>query len=924
MALETWDDIGSTLEQAESNINQGNIPTQQGFPRATPFGILNDDAENSSRYNDFLQRVANMPNVGYGSDTLSIPTYSINGALQSGYISMIDYMQLSPSEGQLAIGKTVAIPKIAFDGVQGYSVIQHTTNGNEACLFALRIPYYNKANTTELMYKVVVVCSHGKLEDSDGRFFPPTWGLTGLSPYLLYSTYYNYNGSGDSNVGGISRYRLRGGQTNLNKGSIFSDIITDNVRYDAPASVKQNLQRLVNNMLANGCGSPMLLEMSIDLSLSSSARNNSSSTQNLSFSTATSYFYNCCGSSKVIASTLPIWDMSVDCAGDIVNYILHGNVSGTWYKQTEPYTPAVDTNITDTTTQWYVQSVYDTDPIYRINYKCADLGASTKDVRETWRGNIFVDSVWSMDNTTKLVQLTKSQCVLYDRPYTSHKAGISIKWKRIWDLVAKTGVDVGESASAWFQQNNTYTFHLGMCIYTADQISNIVYFTAKYDTTNGLTWGTITDNGDDSEVIFSIVSTSAVDNAGGISNIQRPDADDGYTGVDTSSEEEDYTYNPGGDGDVPTDTITPTSDNGVSVGGKFCTTYQVTTAQLKAISTYFWDDGNDGFMSKYINAVNNPIESILSVGYMPVSVTSGVGSDSIFIGNVNLTAQAPDCLGYTVGDTTRKVVIGELDIPEVYSSFLDYQPYTNLTIFLPYIGFKTLPPNMFMGKKLKVEYAFDLITGACKALLSANGKYIMSFDSDCMIKIPLTASNNSDVFMQRLRSAVEAGVSIMSAGVGSVAITSGGSRTVSGERFGRTNKEAQAGRAMRRVQSWSETSTKEPTEFHSHNYGGVVSQVVGAGLDIAMAKHTYETYGGASSAVASVEPNSVYVIIDSPTVQYPSTYNHNCGKPCELSKYLSSLTGYTEVDGGIDLNGIPCTDAEREEIHSLLVSGVYL
>ena len=114
------------------------------------------------------------------------------------------------------------------------------------------------------------------------------------------------------------------------------------------------------------------------------------------------------------------------------------------------------------------------------------------------------------------------------------------------------------------------------------------------------------------------------------------------------------------------------------------------------------------------------------------------------------------------------------------------------------------------------------------------------------------------------------------------------------------------------------------TSRDSHNWGSVISQVVGSGLDIAMAKHSFDSNGGASSAVCSVEPNKVYIIIDSPIVQYPESYEHNCGKPCELTLKLGSISGYTECDPGIELRGLPCTEEEKAIILRELSSGVYL
>ena len=180
-----------------------------------------------------------------------------NGALQTGYIAMIDSMRTTILAGrQLTIGKVVAIPKIAFDGVNGYSVSEHTIDRNKACLFGLRIPYANVQSPQNIMYKVLLICSHGNLTDNYDRFFPSGWGLSGLSPYLLYNPYDNMDTQGISNVGGVSYYGLSGSAQSRAQGSIFKNIIND-VNYTTTDDVKYRLKALVNSMYSNDCGSPM-------------------------------------------------------------------------------------------------------------------------------------------------------------------------------------------------------------------------------------------------------------------------------------------------------------------------------------------------------------------------------------------------------------------------------------------------------------------------------------------------------------------------------------------------------------------------------------------------------------------------------------------------------------------------------------------
>lgn len=295
---------------------------------------------------------------------------------------------------------------------------------------------------------------------------------------------------------------------------------------------------------------------------------------------------------------------------------------------------------------------------------------------------------------------------------------------------------------------------------------------------------------------------------------------------------------------------------GQNTSGLLSTVYVMTETRLKQLASFLWSD--DFFQNiKLLN--NSPIENIVSCKVMPCSAS---GTDSpIKLGNVSTGVNGDKT------DSSMRVQIGSLSIPKYYNSFLDYAPYTKLTIFLPFIGFKELDTNVFMGKTLKLYYVFDFITGAVKAQIFANDIYCMSFDATAGIDIPITASNRAQVEASYIKSALSVGGSIAS---------------------------------------------------------GNPLVAVGGLLESANTQYHYNTQGTFSPSCGFHDTRLAYVIYDRPTAQYPTTYNHNCGKPCLLSRNLGSVSGYTEVDKGIELSGIPCTESERKEILDLITTGIFL
>ena len=320
--------------------------------------------------------------------------------------------------------------------------------------------------------------------------------------------------------------------------------------------------------------------------------------------------------------------------------------------------------------------------------------------------------------------------------------------------------------------------------------------------------------------------------------------DDGYKDREEGSDE-DIT-NPDKDGGS-------FGNSGYDSTGLFSTTYKMSQSRIKSLASFLW---SASFFDNIKLLNSSPIENIVSCKIIPISIN---GTDErIVLGNVDSGVNGDKV------NSSYKVEVGNLAISEYYHSFLDYAPYTKLTVFLPFIGFKELDTNTFMNKTLKVIYIFDLITGSVKAQLFANNVYVQSYDGNAGIDIPLTSSNRAQV------------------------------------------EGAFIGSALSAVESKS---------------------LIGASsalLNGAMTPYSFSTKGSYSPSCGSHDTRKIFVIYDRPTLQIPSTYGHDFGYPCKLSRSLGSVNGFTIVNSNIDLNGITCTETEREEIRQLLTSGVYL
>lgn len=288
-------------------------------------------------------------------------------------------------------------------------------------------------------------------------------------------------------------------------------------------------------------------------------------------------------------------------------------------------------------------------------------------------------------------------------------------------------------------------------------------------------------------------------------------------------------------------------------------TYKVTATQLKAFGNFLWSDS----LTDNIKLLNNsPIENVVSVKAMPLNLAGT--STTISLGNVNSGVE-----GLRVENSYIKSVIGSITVPRIYNNFVDFE-YSEITLFLPLIGTITnLDPKEVLGYTITLKYDFDVITGDCLAMLFNNRgggeNCIGVYKANCSIDIPLTASNRAQVQSGYLSSIVGGATSII---------------------------------------------TKNP-------FG-----LVASGLNAISREYHSKSNGCVSGVTSQGLPKNAYLTIVENATQIPSNYSKTYGRPCNLTKKLKDVKGFTVCDKNIRLTNINCTYTEKEELRNLLSSGV--
>lgn len=331
--------------------------------------------------------------------------------------------------------------------------------------------------------------------------------------------------------------------------------------------------------------------------------------------------------------------------------------------------------------------------------------------------------------------------------------------------------------------------------------------------------------------------------------------------------------NDGGDGEFPTPENNPVdvpslpSASAASCG--LITMYIPTLAQLQSLGNFLWSNLFDPDSFKKL--FTDPMQAIVGLAIVP-AVPSAGGSKNIKFGNVDSGVSSSFL-------STQYVTknFGSVKIKKDAGSFLDYTD-TKISIYLPYLGFRTLSPDDVMGATLSVTYNIDVLTGACAAFIKSSARGVMyAYNGSCITNVPVTGQNFSG--------AIQNAVSTVASGAGVIAGMATGAAPVT------------ALSAVSMFKSAANCALNSKPEIQrSGNLGG-------------------------SAGILSVQ--KPFLIIQRPNVDVPSNLNKFVGNVTFKALSLGACSGFTMVDQ-VHLDGFAATASEKSEIESLLKAGVIL
>lgn len=322
--------------------------------------------------------------------------------------------------------------------------------------------------------------------------------------------------------------------------------------------------------------------------------------------------------------------------------------------------------------------------------------------------------------------------------------------------------------------------------------------------------------------------------------------------------------------------VTPAAT--VNALNHFNSMYAMTRPQVNELLTEL---NSSTFIDNIQLLFETPIENLISLRCYPFDAKlrqpNQTEDSSIIVNVVTMKTK-----GQYLGNITQPLIsLGSLLVSPVFNNFLDYDPFTKIEMYLPYIGFINLDTNEVIGKTLSIQYAVDYMTGIGTAFVMADDVMIYTGEGKIGVEVTLGGRNAAEVAKNNLMTGINTAGGVLSTAMA-------------------------AGTGVAGVAAGMSTLANTTASVIQGNQGHVTKGSLG------------------SSANGFYAPQNAYLIITRPTPAEPSDYASLYGRPSGKTEQLNTLTGFTVVDS-VHVEGITNgTQDEITEIERLLKSGVIL
>ena len=364
---------------------------------------------------------------------------------------------------------------------------------------------------------------------------------------------------------------------------------------------------------------------------------------------------------------------------------------------------------------------------------------------------------------------------------------------------------------------------------------------------------------------------------------------------------------------------TPLGSDTPVVSGQpgFIQIYHPSTSEFISFGRWLWVTYNDATIDKIWN---NPFDGVIGAHELYATPADG-GYSTIRCGFLDSGISTQ-----VVNQRYTQINCGSILIPEYWGNYLDYSPYSQCMIYLPFIGIVDLEVDDIVGAAINVLYHIDSYTGSCIAQITvAKEDYsntLYQFSGNCSVEIPMAGASQAQIKAALMTANAyqnAANVSATAALVGGIgsglaSLTSG----VLGGIASPTATGSVVGLGMG-IASGIGSAISGAASAESQRAYGSAQHTANMLSGKAIVQHS-GSFGSSHGAMGIKKP---YLIIRRPIQKVVNGYQDEYGFPAHKQVIIGSCKGFLRCREVHVVSSL-ATDAEKTLIEQLLTSGVYV
>lgn len=325
-------------------------------------------------------------------------------------------------------------------------------------------------------------------------------------------------------------------------------------------------------------------------------------------------------------------------------------------------------------------------------------------------------------------------------------------------------------------------------------------------------------------------------------------------------------------------------------GPGFIHVYNPTPAEFVAFGTWLWVTYADATIEKILN---NPFDGVIGAHEF-YATPNREGRDNIRSAFLTCPTTAD-----LVPNRYSEIDCGTAIVPEFYGNYLDYSPYSQAYIYLPFIGINEVSIDDIVGHAVNIRYRVDSYSGSCIAMIFvAKDGYqnlCYQFAGNCAVDVPMAGGSQA---------AIKAGM-------------------MQAEAYAR----AAQGNALGHLFGAIGSALMGSLGGTISGISGIISDYTNAKAGVEAARVANKSsvqhsgqFGASHGAMGEKVP---FIIIRNPIQVKVTNYNEDYGFPAHKRVIIGGCSGYLRVRE-VNVISAHATDDEKAAIESMLKNGVYI